>query len=206
MAADEHLKRSFDALSARLREIVSRELEAISGELSSSLNDEQAQADAAAAVERARALAEATHAHEDALDRARREAREEAEREAAERLLAARAEAREEAERAAHERLTAARSEDRDLARTEALELARAEREAADLGGDIRLLEAIRALDRARSLSETLDTLAGCAGREAARVAVLLVRGEHLRGWRFIGFGADLDGTPDFEVPLADAG
>lgn len=206
MAADEHLRRSFDALAERLREVVSRELDAISGELSSSLNDEQARAHAEAAEEKERALAQAAHAHEDALDRARREAREEAEREAAERLLAARAEVREEAERAAHERLTAARTEDRDLARTEALELARAEREAADLGGGLRLLEAIRALDRARSLSETLDTLAGCAGREAARVAVLLVRGDLLRGWRFVGFGADLDGAANFEAPLAVAG
>jgi hypothetical protein len=51
-----------------------------------------------------------------------------------------------------------------------------------------RVLDAFRALDRARSLTEILDTLAGCAGREANRAAVLVVRGHRARGWQFLGF------------------
>jgi hypothetical protein len=79
-------------------------------------------------------------------------------------------------------------------------------RRAADLGTSQRLADALRAIDRGRSLSEILDTLAGCAGRETARAAVLLVRGEQVVGWRFIGFGPALDGRTDFELPLAESG
>jgi hypothetical protein len=67
-------------------------------------------------------------------------------------------------------------------------------------------VEAVRALDRAQSLSETLDTLVSCAGREAKRVGVLLVRHGQLRGWRFIGFGPGLDEQNDYELRSGDAG
>jgi hypothetical protein len=53
-----------------------------------------------------------------------------------------------------------------------------------------RILDALRALDRARSLTEILDTLAGCAGREADRAAVLVIRGHRARGWQIVGFDA----------------
>jgi flagellar biosynthesis/type III secretory pathway protein FliH len=69
-----------------------------------------------------------------------------------------------------------------------------------------RLADAIRAIDRAGSLSETLDTLVGSAGREAARVGVLLVRGTELRSWRFIGFGTSLDDGSPIRLSMADAG
>ena len=69
-----------------------------------------------------------------------------------------------------------------------------------------RLLDAIRALDRGASLSDILDTLATCAGAEVARAAVLIVRGDSLRGWRLIGFDADLAGARDLELPLAQSG
>src|SRR5437870_5289987 len=62
-----------------------------------------------------------------------------------------------------------------------------------DLADSARLLDAVRALDRTQSLSEILDTLASCAGREAARVAVILARGAELRGWRFIGFPPEIE-------------
>lgn len=51
-----------------------------------------------------------------------------------------------------------------------------------------RLAEGIRAISDARSLSEILDTLVSCAGQEAARAGVLLVRGDRFHGWRFLGF------------------
>ena len=78
--------------------------------------------------------------------------------------------------------------------------------DAADLATAERLADAMRAIDRARSLTEILDTLASCAGRETPRAAVLLVRGERLRGWRFIGFGPALDEGNGFEMPLTDGG
>src|SRR5204862_6694121 len=74
------------------------------------------------------------------------------------------------------------------------------------LAANERLIETIRAIDRGKSLSEILDALTSSAGREAKRVGLLLVRGGQLRGWRFIGFGAALDGRHDFDVPAAGAG
>jgi hypothetical protein len=67
-------------------------------------------------------------------------------------------------------------------------------------------VEAVRALERGRSLSEILDTLTSCAHSHARRVAVLLVRGDRLRGWRFDGFEPALDQTSAFEMALADGG
>jgi hypothetical protein len=78
--------------------------------------------------------------------------------------------------------------------------------DAADQATGERLAEALRALDRSRSLSEVLDTLASCAGRETSRAAVLLVRDGQLRGWRFIGFGPAFDRAGSFEAPLAEGG
>jgi GAF domain-containing protein len=75
----------------------------------------------------------------------------------------------------------------------------------ADVAADHRLLDAVRALGRARSLSETLDTLARCAAAETHRAAVLTIRGGRIHGWRFIGFGA-LDLEPSIELSLDDAG
>lgn len=75
----------------------------------------------------------------------------------------------------------------------------------ADLAASEQLLEGIRAIDRGRALSEILDTLAGCAGREAARAGVFLVRGDRVRSWRLIGF-ADRDRAPAIELGLTDAG
>jgi hypothetical protein len=75
---------------------------------------------------------------------------------------------------------------------------------AADAAAIERLLDGVRALDRARSLGEVLDTLAGCAAREVARTGVLLVRDERLASWRFIGF--DNLGDRSIDIPLSDGG
>jgi len=68
-----------------------------------------------------------------------------------------------------------------------------------------RLLDSVQWLGRARSLGETLDTLASAAAREAPRVAVLTIRGGRAHGWRFIGFGA-LDEAPPVNLEFDDAG
>ena len=75
----------------------------------------------------------------------------------------------------------------------------------ADVPAGPRLLDAVRLLDRARSLSETLDTLANCAAAETRRAAVLTIRGGRARGWRFIGFGP-LDLEPSLDLSLDRAG
>lgn len=64
----------------------------------------------------------------------------------------------------------------------------------ADVSGLSRLLDAIRGLSEARSLTDVLDRLAEHVARETDRVAVLLVRGNQLCGWRLVGFG---DAAPD---------
>lgn len=75
----------------------------------------------------------------------------------------------------------------------------------ADVPASPRLLDAVRLLDRARSLSETLDTLASCAAAETPRAAVLTIRGGRAHGWRFIGFGP-LDLEPSLDLSLDRAG
>ena len=62
------------------------------------------------------------------------------------------------------------------------------EREA-EMAAVTRLLDSIRALDSAASLSEVLDALAQTTARETGRAALLVVRGDRLIGWRLIGFG-----------------
>lgn len=57
---------------------------------------------------------------------------------------------------------------------------------------DARVLDAIRTLDDALSLSAVLDTLVARASREASRAGVLLVRTDRLRGWRDEG---SIDGS-----------
>jgi hypothetical protein len=75
-----------------------------------------------------------------------------------------------------------------------------------DMAGISRLLESVRGLDGATSLSEVLDALSLAAGREASRAAVLVLRNERLLGWKLHGFGA-LDTQPkSVDLTLSDAG
>ena len=74
-----------------------------------------------------------------------------------------------------------------------------------DTANNTRLLDSVQWLGRARSLRETLDTLASVAAREASRAAVVTLRAGRAHGWRFIGFGP-LDHTPPADLFLEDAG
>ncbi len=137
-------------------------------------------------------VAEAQADRDRAANEAANDARADAERESASRIG--------DAERAADARLFEA------VAAAEAAALQN--RRAADLAASERLLNAIRALDRAQSLTEILDALANSAGREAARVGILLVRGATLAGWRFIGsggFGASFDAAHEIELALDES-
>ena len=87
----------------------------------------------------------------------------------------------------------------------EAIDSTRTDAHQADLAHAARLVDAIRTLDDARALGEALDALAECAAREVARAAVLLVKGEHLRGWRLSGF-PDAGPAKNIELDLESAG
>jgi hypothetical protein len=72
--------------------------------------------------------------------------------------------------------------------------------------GVTRLLESIRGLDGASSLSEVLDALATASGKEAARAAVVVLRGERIQGWKMSGFGPRDSQPKSIDLPLAEAG
>jgi hypothetical protein len=65
-----------------------------------------------------------------------------------------------------------------------------------------RLLDAVRDLDAAASLSQVLDRLAEHAGAQIARVAVLVVRDGELRRWKTSGFGPDTADAPAIALRL----
>jgi hypothetical protein len=69
-----------------------------------------------------------------------------------------------------------------------------------------RLVESIRGLDGATSLSEVLDALALAAGKEAARAAVVVLRAERIQGWKLHGFGARDANPKAIDIPLAESG
>jgi hypothetical protein len=69
-----------------------------------------------------------------------------------------------------------------------------------------RLLESVRGLDGATTLSEVLDALALAAAREAARAAVVVLRGERIHGWRLSGFGPRDAQAKLIDVALGESG
>lgn len=69
-----------------------------------------------------------------------------------------------------------------------------------------RLLDSVRGLDGATTLSEVLDALALAAHREAARAAVVVLRGERINGWKLYGFGPRDSQPKLIDLPLADSG
>ena len=72
-----------------------------------------------------------------------------------------------------------------------------------EMAGVSRLLESIRGLDGATTLSEVLDALALAAAREAARAAVVVLRSERIHGWKLTGFGPR-DAQPKLiDLPLS---
>lgn len=192
MTFDEQLRRAFERLSERLRHETAKHLAEVSDELSAAVEVERAAA-AAQAAEAATAsaakelTARLAEVEAPAEQRGREAGRQEG-------LLAGR-----------EEGFAAGREEGLAAGREEGLAASRGEARGALAAGD-RVVAAVRAIDRARSLSEILDALADAAGREAARAGVLVVRGGRLRGWRFVGFGSPLDEAPDIECPLDGAG
>lgn len=88
----------------------------------------------------------------------------------------------------------------------ESVEAARVRERELDLAGFARLLESVRGLDGATSLSEVLDALAIGASREAARAAVVVIKADHVVGWRLSGFGARDAQPKSVDLPVAESG
>jgi hypothetical protein len=70
----------------------------------------------------------------------------------------------------------------------------------------VRLLDAVRSLDQAGSLSEVLDRLVTSATIEAGRVGLFLASADELRGWRFVGFDSATAVPSSIVVSLKDDG
>lgn len=75
-----------------------------------------------------------------------------------------------------------------------------------EMAGVSRLLESVRGLDGATTLSEVLDALALAAAREAARAAVVVLRGERIQGWKMTGFGPRDSQPKSIDLPLSESG
>ena len=182
------------ALEALRSELAARH-DAASAELRNQLAGEH---DAALAAALAASAAEVARQHASALAAVRADADERAARaqaEADELLAHARTEA--------DQRLAAAKAETDRVGRD--LVEARAAERQVELAFADRMSDAVRRLDGARSLIEVLDVLTDAAAREAPRVAILLVRGNKLAGWRAAGFSRDND-PRELEVPIDQAG
>jgi hypothetical protein len=194
MTLDEQIKHAFDALTDRLRDEMSRQVESTIDELSTSVRAERDEAVAAARAEAERTAGESLIAAvAEAATRARESARDEFERLQLERDERDRERREQEArERDARDQEQRAREQERAMESIDPQAVAAA--------AVARLADAFRAIDRARSLTEILDTLVNCAGREATRAGVWLVREGSFRGWRFTGFEAGFDGSPAFEA------
>lgn len=93
-----------------------------------------------------------------------------------------------------------------EKARTEAQDAAAAHSQALDaqLTGASRLLESVRAIDGAASLTEVLDALTFASAKEAGRSAMLVMKGDRLVGWRTAGFGRLDDEPHSIESSTAD--
>jgi len=187
LSFDEQLQRALDTFTDRLRDEVAGQVRDEVARQARIVGDELA-AIARAEADAARVEADAARAQADTAHAEAETARAEAD--------AARAEA--DSARAEAEQAAVAGAE-ADIARAEANQ-AHAGR--APVTGQ--LAAGIRALGGARSLSEALDTLVRCAGQEAARAGVLLVRGDRFHGWR--GFEAAFAGGDSLDLALGDAG
>ena len=195
MVLEDAVQRSGEKLLRRIREQSEPEIRGFIGELLT-----------AAARERAAALDEARqHADADRAKAVRDEAanvRAEARR-AMETALAA---ARDEAERVLAQRVGEVQAEtERTLTALAELEatVAAAPEPREVLG---RVVDGVRRLDRASSLTDVLNALAEVAGSEARRAGVVIVEGERIRGWRFVGFEPALPPAGQVELAIGDAG
>ena len=120
--------------------------------------------------------------------------------------------ARVKADQALQEGLAAARAES-EQTRAAELQVARAKADqvlqeglaAAGEKAFQRLLASVGALDGASSLGQVLDMLADRAAGEVPRVAVLVVQGTRVCGWRFVGF-PNIRDAPSVNLAIDESG
>jgi hypothetical protein len=214
MTFDEQLRSAFETLTDRLRDDITRQLGTIADELSVAAESDRqrvgaeaaataraaADSDAdmrvanVAAAAEARMMSAVAAAEGSSREQTERHMRDAAEARIASAVAAEKASSREQTERRVRDAVEAA------------VAAARAELPAVDPAAGERLAGAIRAIDGAPSLTATLDMLVSGAAGEAARVALLLLRGGDLRGWQFVGFGLGFSSAGDIVVPMAGAG
>jgi hypothetical protein len=201
------------SLEDRLRLSFAAALDEVRGKLDAELQSTLASAQEDATREREVAVAEArttveaelgrafddqrsalTAGHESALEELRQaeEARLAAARQEADAALVA---ARADVERGQLEQNRLQQQADGHAAAFRETEAARARAVEALVGGARRMLDGVKALDEATSLSEVLDALTAAAAAESGRAAMLVVKGDRLLGWRTTGFG-ELDAQP----------
>ena len=72
----------------------------------------------------------------------------------------------------------------------------------AELASSQRLVDGVRALDNAKTLSAVLNALSDAAQHEAARTALFVVGNGVLRGWRLHGFADAFDRASEVTLPL----
>ncbi|MGE0042596.1 MAG: GAF domain-containing protein [Vicinamibacterales bacterium] len=221
MSLDDRTRQSLDTALEGLRDRLTAELSAAESERAAAAAEERAAAIEAAReaarreadAEVARRTAEAEARLQATLDTALATARaEERQASAAEVRRIVEAETRQHLDEelaAAEQRLQAvlADAEARAAAQVrESVTVAKVEERESELAGVTRLLESIRGLDGATSLSEVLDALGQAVSRETARSAVVVLKGDRVVGWRLAGFGPRDPQPKSVDMPLDKAG
>jgi hypothetical protein len=191
MSLEDRIRTSVDTALDDLRMRVEADMRELVDQLVAAARQEREEA---VNVARRQAFDEAWEsAHRDAADLSAR-----AKAVSGQEIAEARTEERAAAERRLQEALVAAelrcleerRAADARAARDhDEIREASARRLAAVEHRQSRLLDTIRGLDGATTLSDVLDALGVAIGREATRVAVLVVRNDRLVGWSLSGFG-----------------
>ena len=184
---EQHIRKSLESFTSRVRAAVDTELDSLAAELLEAVDSAQqqalAEAESGAAAREAAARADATRELAQQIE----DARVEAESRLSEQIATAR---------------TAAFAEARDAARAEAEEksaremavaasdaaAARAIERDAKLAAVERLAAAVRRIDAAGTLRDTLEALVESAALETPRVAVLLIEGSSVRPFSQRGF------------------
>jgi hypothetical protein len=208
MSLEDRIRTSVDAALDDLRTRVEGEMRELVDQLVAAASQDRE--DAVNAARR--------QAFDEAWETARRDAAEQnaRAREVAEQTVAeARAGERAAAERRLQEALVSAEirfaqqrreAEQQAAGRVEAIRAAGENALAHAAQSHSRLLEGIRGLDGATTLSEVLDVMAASIRREAARVAVLVVRSDRLVGWKLSGFGPRDMHPKAVDIALTESG
>ena len=210
MPFEDRIRSSVDqALGTLVREVLEHANEERFTATRSAREAAFAEAEQAAQARVADAEARVRATMEEAIERARAEGRDVAAREIRQQVESELKQTMQDQLAAADTRMKAALA-DSEARASEAVKTsvaaARVRERELEMVGVTRLLESIRALDGASSLSEVLDALATSAAKEAARAAVVVLRGDRIQGWKMSGFGPRDSQPKSIDLPLAEAG